>query len=75
MIAAKALIDAGTCDTVVASSSKCGDDAISYFADFEYNGYRVIISSGIPDHDAEHVMLVSNPKAHTTSSTKLSPYM
>ena len=60
MIAAKALIDAGTCETVAANSN-CGDDAISYFKDFEYNGERVIISSGIPDHEAEHDMLVSNP--------------
>ena len=61
IITAKALIDAGTCDTVVASINNCGDDAISYFKDFEYNGERVIISSGIPDHEAEHDMLVSNP--------------
>ena len=60
MIAAKALIDAGTCETVAANNN-CGDDAISYFKDFEYNGERVIISSGIPDHEAEHDMLVSNP--------------
>ena len=60
MIAAKALIDAGTCETVAANSN-CGDDAISYFKDFEYNGERVIVSSGIPDHEAEHDMLVSNP--------------
>lgn len=60
MTAAKALIDAGICDTV-ASNSNCGDNAISYFKDFEYNGERVIISSGIPDHEAEHDMLVSNP--------------
>ena len=60
MIAVKALIDAGTCETV-ASNSNCGDDAISYFKDFEYNGERVIVSSGIPDHEAEHDILVSNP--------------
>ena len=60
MLAVKALIDAGSCEAVT-SNSNCGANAVSYFKDFEYNGERVIISSGIPDHEAEHDMLVSNP--------------
>ena len=58
--AAKALIDAGTCDAV-SPNSICGTDATSYYKEFEYNGMRVILSSGVPDHDAESDQLVSNP--------------
>ena len=56
----KGYIDAGTCDTVTTGST-CGDDATSYYSEFEYNGYRVVIANGIPDHDAEEDALVSNP--------------
>merc|ERR1719309_985863 len=45
-------IDAGTCDSASANSV-CGDDATSYYKEFEYNGQRVVISNGIPDHTAE----------------------
>jgi len=58
--AAKALIDAGTCDAV-SPNSNCGTDATSYYKEFEYNGMRVVLSSGVPDHDAESDQLVSNP--------------
>jgi len=57
---AKALIDAGTCGSVTASSV-CGDDAAGYYNQFEYNGMLVVVSSGAPDHPAEHDQLVSNP--------------
>merc|ERR1719244_2167961 len=50
--AAKALIDAGTCERV-SSGTNCGTDGESYYEEFEYNGYRVVVSSGIPDHEAE----------------------
>jgi len=60
--AAKALIDAGTCE-VVSSNDDCGDDGESYYEEFEYNGYRVIINSGIPDHDAEND--ATNPNENT----------
>ena len=48
----KGYIDAGTCDSASANSV-CGDDATSYYKEFEYNGQRVVISNGIPDHAAE----------------------
>jgi len=56
----KGYIDAGTCESV-ASTSNCGDDATSYYKSFSYNGYNVIISSQVPDHEAEHDALKSNP--------------
>ncbi len=32
--------------------TKCGyPDATPYFNDFEYNGYRVIVTSGVPEHE------------------------
>ena len=32
----------------------CSTDASdSYYEDFEYNGYRYIITNGLPDHDSE----------------------
>merc|ERR1719499_190595 len=48
----KEYIDAGTCDSASANSI-CGDDATSYYQEFEYNGQRVVSSNGIPDHTAE----------------------
>ena len=56
----KGYIDAGTCDSVY-TGTLCGTNGTSYYNSFEYNGYRVIIASGIPDHDAENDALVSNP--------------
>ena len=56
----KSYIDAGTCDSV-SSTSSCGDEAESYYTEFEYNGYRVIVSSQVPDHEAESDQLVVNP--------------
>ena len=55
----KALIDSNTCASI-SSSSTCSDNAISYYETFEYNGNRVIISSGAPSHDAENVLLQSD---------------
>jgi len=60
MTLVKAYIDAGTCDSV-SSNDNCGDDATSYFKSFTYNGKNVIISSQVPDHDAENDQLVKNP--------------
>jgi len=57
---AKALIDAGTCERVSASSV-CGSDVTGYYKEFEYNGMRVVVSSGAPDHPAEHDQFHSNP--------------
>merc|ERR1719322_744848 len=56
----KGYIDAGTCDTVTTGST-CGDDATSYYSEFEYNGYRVVVANGIPDHDAENDAVSANP--------------
>ena len=49
----KAAIDAGTCASI-SSETTCDTSAISYYETFEYNGNRVIISSGSPSHDAEN---------------------
>merc|ERR1719474_1829291 len=56
----KGYIDAGTCDSASANSV-CGDDATSYYKEFEYNGQRVVISNGIPDHTAESDAIKANP--------------
>jgi len=56
----KGYIDAGTCDSVY-TGTLCGTNATSYYSTFEYNGYRVVIANGIPDHEAETDALVSNP--------------
>ena len=56
----KSYIDAGTCGAVSTGSS-CGDSAVSYYAEFEYNGQRVVINNGIPDHDAENDQFFVNP--------------
>lgn len=58
--AAKLMIDSGTCDSVV-SNGICGDSTTSYYRVFEYNGMRVVISSGIPDHPAEYDQIRPNP--------------
>jgi len=55
----KALIDAGTCDSVT-TGSDCGDDAEGYYEAFEYNGSRVIIVSGAPNHEAESELFQSD---------------
>ena len=56
----KGYIDAGTCDTVTTGSS-CGDSAESYYSEFEYNGRRIVIANGIPNHDAENDQFTVNP--------------
>ena len=56
----KSYIDAGTCGAVSTGSS-CGDSAMSYYSEFEYNGQRVVINNGIPDHDAENDQFFVNP--------------
>merc|ERR1711963_155456 len=53
----KALIDANSCGSV-STNDNCGDDAMGYYETFEYNGNRVIIVSGAPDHDAESELFV-----------------
>merc|ERR1719233_2713043 len=57
---AKSMIDSGTCGSV-ASNGICGDTATSYYRIFEYNGARVVISSGVPDHRAEYDQVKPNP--------------
>ena len=56
----KGYIDAGTCSSAEASTL-CGDSATSYYHEFEYNGQKVVISSGVPDHTAETDALKPNP--------------
>ena len=56
----KALIDAGTCEAI-SKNGNCGDDATGYYSTFEYNGYRIVVSSGAPDHDAEYDQTNPNP--------------
>jgi len=55
-----ALIDAGTCASV-SSNSNCGSNATGFYYSFEYNGSRIVISSGAPDHRAEYDQEVTNP--------------
>merc|ERR1711963_255652 len=55
----KAAIDAGQCASI-SSSSSCGDSAQGYYETFEYNGQRVIISSGAPSHEAENELYISS---------------
>jgi len=60
MLAAKALIDSGTCDSVSSNDVCEGDADSSYYKDFFYNGYRVVIANGIPDHEAETDQVLDN---------------
>ena len=70
----KALIDAGTCADVETGDA-CGDDATGYYETFEYNGQRVIIVSGAPNHDAESTLFDSdgffNPNTRCKMHTKI----
>merc|ERR1712133_36994 len=72
----KAYIDAGSCGEVTTGDS-CGDSAESYYSEFEYNGRRVVIANGIPNHDAEHDQYFVNPNTRcerwTFMSLPLSP--
>merc|ERR1719445_81241 len=72
----KGYIDAGTCDTVTTGST-CGDDATSYYSEFEYNGYRIVVANGIPNHDAENDAVSANPNTRcerwTYMAVPLSP--
>ena len=45
---------------MVSTGSTCGDNATSYYYEFEYEDQRVVIVNGIPDHDAENDQLVDN---------------
>ena len=69
----KALIDAGTCSSTT-TTSNCGDDATGYYETFEYNGSRVIIVSGAPNHEAESELFIStgyfNPNTRCELKTK-----
>merc|ERR1719154_125910 len=67
----KGYIDAGTCDSTSANTN-CGDDATSYYKEFEYNDKRVIISSGVPDHTAETDAIVTNPNTRCETWTYVS---
>merc|ERR1719232_1730791 len=72
----KAYIDAGTCGQITTGDS-CGDSTESYYSEFEYNGRRVVIANGIPNHDAEHDQYFVNPNTRcerwTFMSLPLSP--
>ena len=56
----KSYIDAGSCGEI-STGSLCGDEATSYFTEFEYLGKRVIITNSIPDHEAESDAVKPNP--------------
>merc|ERR1719244_265088 len=53
-------IDAGTCGTVSCNNIE-GSSAESYYTEFMYNGKRVVVSSQVPDHEAENDALSANP--------------
>ena len=69
----KALIDAGTCSSTTVTSN-CGTNATGYYETFEYNGSRVIIVSGAPNHEAESELFIStgyfNPNTRCEFKTK-----
>ena len=56
----KSYIDAGSCGQI-STGSLCGEEATSYFTEFEYLGMRVIITNSIPDHEAESDAVKPNP--------------
>lgn len=56
----KSYIDAGSCGAI-STGSLCGDDASSYYTEFDYQGNRVIITNSIPDHEAESDAVKPNP--------------
>merc|ERR1712226_351113 len=56
----KALIDSGNTDSVTSNSDACGSSATSYYEEFEYSGYRVLITSGVPSHEAEENLLIED---------------
>ena len=56
----KGYIDDGTC-AETSKTTTCGEDATSYYNEFTYNGNRVVIVNGIPDHPAENDALDPNP--------------
>jgi hypothetical protein len=64
----KSFIDAGTCTSTLANTN-CGDSATSYYNEFEYNGQRVVIASGIPDHIAETDAVKQNPNTRCETWT------
>ena len=68
----KALIDAGSCADV-SYSNVCGDSSTSsaYYETFEYAGWRVVISSGVPSHAAESDLLLPNGRLNPNRRCKL----
>ena len=53
-----AAINSGACPAVVsngvcATSTSNDGGTTGYYSEFEYNGNRIIVSSGTPDHAAE----------------------
>ena len=66
----KALIDSGTCSSTSVTSN-CGDSATGYYETFEYNGQRVIIVSGAPNHAAESELFISSGFFNPNSRCKL----
>ena len=66
----KALIDADTCGSV-STNDNCGDDAMGYYETFEYNGNRVIIVSGAPDHDAESELFIEGGRFNPNTRCKI----
>ena len=45
----------------VSSNSNCGNDAVGYFEMCEANGFRYVITSGAPKHQAEFGQQHANP--------------
>ena len=56
----KSYIEAGSCGEI-STGSLCGEEASSYYKEFEYLGNRVIITNSIPDHEAESDAVKPNP--------------
>jgi len=62
----KEYIDSDTCDRP-RSSSRCGDTTTTFYNEFYYKNYRVIVTSQIPDHKAETDQLMRNPNERCES--------
>ena len=45
----------------VSANSNCGGNARSYYEEYEANGSRYIITSGVPNHPAECGAPLTNP--------------
>ena len=46
-------MSSGNCEDIVANEN-CGDNAEHFYHTFDFRGYKVVVSSGAPNHPAEY---------------------